>query len=74
MEAKAQEFIPASQAAKRLCVSERTLIYWRINGTGPPYYTIGGRYMYESGELDAWVQNNRVVPGGNDGNHELPTG
>ena len=42
--------------------TERTLVRWRNQGTGPSYIRIGRKIRYRKRDLDAWIETNRVVP------------
>jgi len=46
-------------AALYLDMSPRWLIDQRNAGTGPAYYTVGGRVKYSVADLDAWLSARR---------------
>jgi predicted DNA-binding transcriptional regulator AlpA len=46
-------------AAERIGVAAKTLDNWRGLGTGPPFYKLGGRVVYDDGEVDAWLAERR---------------
>lgn len=43
---------------------EGTLRSWRYQGEGPPYIRVGSKILYRRGDVDAWLDGNRVVPQG----------
>jgi predicted site-specific integrase-resolvase len=49
-------------AATRIGVTPGTLAKWRSAGTGPAYYVVAGRIIYDERELDAYVESCRVQP------------
>lgn len=51
--------INQKQAAEQLGVKERTLEDYRLRGGGPPFYKIGARVVYDTGELDDWLAARR---------------
>lgn len=52
-------FLTTPEAARRVCLSHRTLEKHRCYGTGPVYRKLGGRVVYAIDELDAWVELGR---------------
>ena len=36
-----------------------TLIRWRRERVGPPYLRMGGRVLYDTQEVEAWLQSHR---------------
>lgn len=46
----------AKEVADRLGVPLPTVHGWRLRGTGPRYYRIGGRIFYREDDVDAWVK------------------
>ncbi|PCI37242.1 MAG: DNA-binding protein [Rhodospirillaceae bacterium] len=46
-------------AADYLSVSASTLKRLRVNGQGPCYAKAGGRVIYDSADLDAWVKTRK---------------
>jgi predicted DNA-binding transcriptional regulator AlpA len=46
-------------AAERIGLSDKTLNNWRSLGTGPPYFKLGGRIVYDDAEVDAWLAARR---------------
>ena len=62
--ARTRKYLNEEEAAKFLCVAERTLRDWRSKGlldnkgTPPPKsYKRGKHIYYELSELDAWVRS-----------------
>lgn len=43
------------EAAASIGVPGTTLVYWRAHKTGPRWYKIGRRVMYDRGDLAAFV-------------------
>lgn len=52
------------EAAHYLRVSERTLIRWRGLRVGPAWTKAGQRVLYRQGDLDAYLNAQRVEPVG----------
>lgn len=50
-----EEFLDEPQLAVRLCVSPRTLSWWRGKGIGPTYVRIGRKIVYPLGPLEEWL-------------------
>jgi predicted DNA-binding transcriptional regulator AlpA len=46
-------------AAQRIGLAGKTLDNWRSQGSGPPYYKLGGRIVYDDVEVDAWLAARR---------------
>jgi predicted DNA-binding transcriptional regulator AlpA len=46
-------------AAERIGLAPKTLDNWRSLGTGPPFYKLGGRIVYDDAEVDAWMAKRR---------------
>jgi excisionase family DNA binding protein len=53
------ELLTEAEAAKLLTVSTVTLARWRREGTGPPWFRVGGRFRYRRDELLAWLEEQR---------------
>jgi predicted DNA-binding transcriptional regulator AlpA len=47
------------QAADHVGLSKSTLDKMRVYGGGPPFSKLGRRVVYDSGDLDAWLDANR---------------
>jgi predicted DNA-binding transcriptional regulator AlpA len=45
--------------AARIGLSHKTLNNWRSLGSGPPFYKLGGRIVYDAAETDAWLAARR---------------
>ena len=42
----------------------QTLAKWRCHGTNDlPYYKVGGSVRYDTDDLDAMIENSKVMPG-----------
>jgi excisionase family DNA binding protein len=50
------------EAARYLGISERALRRLRYDG-GIPYYQIGARVVYDTADLDEYLEDNRVEAG-----------
>ena len=50
------------EAAQYLGVRQRTLADWRLKGICLPYSRLGKRVVYESVDLDRFLQAGRVEP------------
>lgn len=40
------------------------LAQWRHRGTGPAFYRLGRKIIYQGADLNAWAEANRVEPAG----------
>lgn len=49
------KFVDEIGAAAYLGVSARTLRRWRMQGTGPAFYKVGGRVWYTLSDLAIYV-------------------
>jgi len=47
------EMINPRQLAARWCLSEKTLERWRMQGTGPAFFKLGGRVLYAMEQIHA---------------------
>jgi hypothetical protein len=55
--------LPTNEAAKYLGgYSSSTLDWWRWKGRGPRYIKIEGRVFYRQSVLDAYLDQNVVIP------------
>ena len=50
------DLLTAEQVADWLGVPERTIRYWREQGTGPPYVRLGRWVRYRRGAVRAWLR------------------
>jgi hypothetical protein len=52
------EFMTTTQVGERTRVSPVTLRRWRIDGSnsGPKSFKIGGRVLYKTVDVDAWLE------------------
>jgi excisionase family DNA binding protein len=46
-------------AAAQLGVKAKTLENWRSAGTGPAYFKVGSRVLYDQADLDSWLAARR---------------
>ncbi len=57
------ELLTEAEAAELLTVSISTMIRWRREGTGPPWFRLGGRHAgavrYRRDELLQWLEEQR---------------
>lgn len=55
--------LTSAQAADLLQVSTNTLAKWRMDGTGPAYSRVGGKFVrYSTEDLTAYLTSTRVAP------------
>lgn len=57
--------LTTTEAAQRLGVTMRTLVYWRAKHTGPKYLRVGdgrGQVRYRASDLDAYIAQSMVAP------------
>jgi predicted DNA-binding transcriptional regulator AlpA len=59
-----QDALNDREAAAFLGLSKHTLRKYRMQGTGPIYYKIGGRVVYTVDDLRAYRETGRVSPRG----------
>ena len=52
------------EAAVLLRVPAKTLANWAYVGRGPAYFRAGRRAVYRESEVIAWLEEQRVSPGG----------
>jgi len=55
-----QPLLTQRQAAALLCLSERTLERFRVNGIGPKFVRLGHSIRYRLCDVEAWIAS-RVV-------------
>ncbi len=58
------ELVNEREAAAFLGKPQRTLGQWRYLGRGPAYIRIEGHIRYRRSDLDAYIDEHRVVPAG----------
>ena len=56
-----QRFLRTPEAARFLCLSDRTFEKHRTYGTGPAYRKLGGRVVYALEDLKAWADRGFVT-------------
>ena len=54
-----RELLDSKGAAAYLRSARQTLAQMRVLGTGPGYYKVGRRILYDRAELDAWLDTKR---------------
>ena len=55
--------ISPEETGQRLEKSQKTLANWRCAGRGPAYIKIGDLIRYDTNDLEAWLQSQKVTPG-----------
>jgi DNA-binding transcriptional MerR regulator len=50
-----------AQLAAAFGVTERTLIYWRKKGIGPPYYQATKSVLYFEEDVKKWLEGSKSV-------------
>ena len=58
-----QKLLTIQQAADALGVSYSTMNRWRAHGIGPTYVMIGAKPRYRLEDLEAYANQQKVVPG-----------
>lgn len=56
-----QPLLTEKEAAKILSMSPKTLSLWRYQGTGPTFIKLGSSIRYQLNDLEAWVEQHRMV-------------
>lgn len=56
---KQRVLLKTAQAAEVLGRTARCLQHWREKQFGPPWYEIGGAFVYDKAELEAWLAAQR---------------
>ena len=51
------------EVAERLITKPQTLQKWRCRGRGPAFLKLSGKIRYRSDDIDAFIEQSRVVPG-----------
>lgn len=51
-----------AELAELLHSSERTLIRWRVQRTGPAWIKAGGKVLYRRSDIDAWLESHKQTP------------
>lgn len=54
------DLVSTADAARLLTLAPKTLENWRCKGNGPQFSRVGGRVVYQVGDLMAYVQSNSV--------------
>jgi excisionase family DNA binding protein len=58
-----RSLVSTVEVADQLDVSTKTVEYWRMTGTGPPYHRVGRHVRYDQADVDRWLADHFVVPG-----------
>ena len=56
------QLLPDEKAAALLDTCAQTLRNWRGQGRGPSYIKIGRNVRYRLGDLEKYIENNRIDP------------
>jgi hypothetical protein len=56
------EFLTEGQLENRGIASRRTLQGWRLRGSGPRYYKLGGMVKYRWSDVEDWLNARSVSP------------
>ncbi|MCP4449634.1 MAG: helix-turn-helix domain-containing protein [Myxococcales bacterium] len=59
-ETQSPDYITDVELAERIKVSRVTIQSWRQKGEGAPFYRTGRRIIYDWGEVQNWVREQRV--------------
>jgi len=51
--------LTTAEAAKYLRIGFSTLAGMRVSGGGPQFIKLGGRVLYDTRDLDRWVESNK---------------
>ncbi|MCL2714736.1 MAG: helix-turn-helix domain-containing protein [Alphaproteobacteria bacterium] len=54
-----KEFLTPAEVAKIIHQSLRTLEKYRMEGSGPNYYKIGSRIVYNIEDVESWLEQRR---------------
>jgi len=52
-------YLSPGQLSELIGVSVSTLMYWRQEGTGPPYSKLGRHVRYERSDVRAWAEGSK---------------
>jgi len=55
------ERLPTAAAAKYLGIGESTLAQMRVNGGGPQFIKLAARVLYDTRDLDRWIESNKFT-------------
>lgn len=55
------ELLSVKQAATFVGLSVPTLNRMRVQGSGAPYYKLGGQVRYDPAELEKWMRSRRFT-------------
>jgi hypothetical protein len=62
-----EQLLTQEQAAAVIGVKPPTLANWRHFGKGPPYIKVGRSAFYKAAAIDAWLNEQAVIPIPKDG-------
>lgn len=54
-----KRLLPVAEAATYLSLSPSTLNRLRVSGGGPRYAKLAGRVLYDTRDLDQWIEDNK---------------
>ena len=58
---RTRQWLTPKQAANRYQLGLSTLAKWRLTGTGPVFFKLGAKVLYDAGDFDAWLDSKRVT-------------
>jgi hypothetical protein len=58
----AAALLSEQDAAEILHAKKQTMRAWRNRRKGPPFYKLNGRILYKREDLQAWIEQCRIVP------------
>jgi len=67
-----KQLLPELRAAKYLGISQRSLVRYRQAGIAPAHYEYPGRVMYDTTELDTWMDARKRQPKKHEENDTAP--
>jgi excisionase family DNA binding protein len=62
-----REYLTRPEAAEILRTPIQTLAQWASQGRGPRYARVGRKVLYERSEIERFIAENMVGPGGSSG-------
>jgi hypothetical protein len=55
-----EDMLDEKQVAEKLHLAPRTLVKWRSEKKGPPFYKVGRNALYDINDINKWLLNQRV--------------
>jgi hypothetical protein len=53
--------LTVKQAAEYIPLAEGTLNAYRVSGGGPVYIKLGGKILYDTRDLDKWIDGHKQI-------------